>query len=154
MKEFLSQSSIPYIEKDVSLDQAAAAEMVRLSGQRGVPVTVIDGRVVVGYDQQMLTQLLSAKQRVYLGAAVADASEMAAKGRCRVARGAYVGKVTEGGPAEGGGLQPGDVIVSIGGRSVQNAADLEALVAHLRPGLELPVRYVRGYEQYDTTLSL
>jgi S1-C subfamily serine protease len=79
---------------------------------------------------------------------------MAPKGLCHMARGAYVGKVSAGGAAEQGGLQSGDVIVAVGGRSVQNAAELEALVARLRPGLQLPVRYVRGEQELDTTLPL
>jgi S1-C subfamily serine protease len=154
VKEFLSQRGVQYVEKDVSVDQSAAAEMVRVSGQRGVPVTVINGRVVVGYDQALLTQLLASDRRVRLGAAVADASEMAAKGLCRAAQGAYVGKVNADSPAGRGGLAAGDVIVALGGRAVKSSADLEALVARLRPGLELPVRYVRGEEQRETTLSL
>ncbi len=40
-------------------DRAAAEEMVRISGQRGVPVIVIDGQVVVGFDRPRLEQLLS-----------------------------------------------------------------------------------------------
>jgi len=128
--------------------------MVRVSGQRGVPVTVIDGRVVVGFDEPTLTQLLAGAQRVRLGAAVADAADMAAQGRCRVAQGAYVGRVSAGGIAQRAGLAVGDVIVALAGRAVGSAAELEALLTRLKPGLELPVRYVRGAEQRETTLSL
>jgi len=42
VKEYLSHRSIPFREFDVARDQAAAMEMVRLTGQRGVPVTVIN----------------------------------------------------------------------------------------------------------------
>jgi glutaredoxin len=42
-KEYLSSKSIPYQEFDVSRDKAALEEMVRLTGQMGVPVIVIDG---------------------------------------------------------------------------------------------------------------
>ena len=135
------------------MDRAAADEMVRVSGQRGVPVTVIDGRVVVGYDQQMLTQLLGS-QRARLGAAVADAEQMATRGYCRATSGAYVGRLNEGGVAEQAGLRPGDVIISVGGRAVHNAAELETLMARLRPGLQVPVHYLRGDVELDTTLSL
>jgi len=33
--------------------------MVQKSGQMGVPVTIIDGEVVVGFDQAVLDKLLS-----------------------------------------------------------------------------------------------
>ena len=47
------------MEIDVSRDRTAADEMVRLTGQLGVPVTVIDGQVVVGFDRPHLEQLLA-----------------------------------------------------------------------------------------------
>ena len=47
-----------YQEKDVSTDQVAADEMVKKSGQMGVPVIDVDGNVVVGFDKAGLTQLL------------------------------------------------------------------------------------------------
>lgn len=154
MKEYLSRRSIPFVEKDVAADPAAAAEMVRLSGQRGVPVTVIDGRVVVGYDQATLNQLLVGAQRPRLGAAVADAAEMAAKGRCHVNQGAYVGRVTPNSPAARAGLLAGDVIIAIAGRAVSSAADVEALASRLRAGTEWPVRYVRGDATLEGTLTV
>ena len=154
MKEFLSRRSIPFVEKDVSRDQAAAAEMVRLSGQRGVPVTVVDGRVVVGFDEPTLTQLLARASRARLGAAVADAAEMAAQGRCQATQGAYIGRITAGGPAARADLAVGDVIVSLGGHSVNSAAELEALVKRLQPGHALQIRYVRGGAERETTLTL
>ncbi len=128
--------------------------MVRVSGQRGVPVTVIDGRVVVGYDEPTLTQLLAGAQRVRLGAAVADAADMAAQGRCRVAQGAYVGRVSAGSAAQRAGLAAGDVIVSLAGRAVDSALALETLVARLKPGQSVPISYVRGSEQREATLAL
>ena len=54
VKQYLTQRSIAFREVDVSRDQAAAAEMVRQTGQQGVPVTVIDGQTVVGLDYPML----------------------------------------------------------------------------------------------------
>jgi len=43
----------------VAEDPAAAAEMINASGQRGVPVIVIDGNVVVGFDRKRLGELLT-----------------------------------------------------------------------------------------------
>ena len=152
MKEYLSQQSVPFREVDVSGDRAAAEEMVRVSGQQGVPVTVIDGQPVVGFDRARLDQLLTRARRPRLGAAVADAAEMAAKGRTTVRQGAYVGKVTPGGIAAQAGLQPGDVLVSVAGQPISGAGSLETLLARVRPGQTVPLGYVRNGEQHQVTV--
>lgn len=57
-KQYLKQLGVPYEDKDVSVDIGAAREMVRLSGQMGVPVLVIDGNVIVGFDKRRIDELL------------------------------------------------------------------------------------------------
>jgi len=59
-KEFLSQKGVPFTERDVSTDEKALAELERLN-YRTTPVTLIDGEVVVGFDQQRLEELLNRK---------------------------------------------------------------------------------------------
>ena len=39
-------------------DREAAKEMIETSKQKGVPVTIIDGEVVVGFDQARLEEVL------------------------------------------------------------------------------------------------
>lgn len=138
----------------MAVDGAAAAEMVRLSGQRGVPVIVIDGQVVVGFDRPRLDSLLAQARRPRLGAAVADASDMAAKGRCTVREGAYVGRVNPGSAAERAGLQVGDVITELANQPVSSASQLQSLLARLRPGQRAPLRYLRGGQSHLSTLVL
>jgi len=58
VKNFLKQNGVDFEEIDVTEDAAKAAEMVRKSGQSGVPVTEIDGQIVVGYDLKKLRALL------------------------------------------------------------------------------------------------
>ncbi len=60
-KDFLKQSKIQFEDIDVSTDQKAANEMVEKSGQMGVPVTEIDGKIVVGFDKEKLKKLLDIK---------------------------------------------------------------------------------------------
>lgn len=57
-KSYLTEIGVPYEEKDVSVDVVAAREMVKFSGQMGVPVLSIDGNVVVGFDKKKIDQLL------------------------------------------------------------------------------------------------
>lgn len=57
-KAYLRQHNIQFREIDVTRDPNAAAELVRRSGQRGVPQTDIDGTIVVGFDKPKLNRLL------------------------------------------------------------------------------------------------
>ena len=57
-KEHIREKGLEYLEKDVGDDQKAHEEMVDISGQHGVPVILVNGEVVVGYNQTMLDTLL------------------------------------------------------------------------------------------------
>ncbi len=58
-KEFLSQKGVAFEEKNVITSEAAMEELVKI-GVMTTPVTVIDGEVVVGFDQKRLEELLAA----------------------------------------------------------------------------------------------
>ncbi|NYT06134.1 MAG: FAD-dependent oxidoreductase, partial [Methanomicrobiales archaeon] len=57
VKAFLQKHGISYEEIDVAADRDAAREMVQLTGQLGVPVTVMGDEIVIGFDIQRLTGL-------------------------------------------------------------------------------------------------
>lgn len=57
-KQFLGEHNIPYTEKNVASDMAAREEMVKKSGQLGVPVIDIDGQIVVGFDKERISEIL------------------------------------------------------------------------------------------------
>ncbi|ABN51474.1 MAG TPA: NrdH-redoxin [Hungateiclostridium thermocellum] len=58
VKEYLDQKGVQYREVNVAADRNAAMEMIRKSGQRGVPVVDIDGNIVVGFDQGKIDSLI------------------------------------------------------------------------------------------------
>ena len=58
VKNFLQEKGINFIEKDVSVDRDAAKEMVKKSGNLGVPQTEINGKIIVGFDRQALEEEL------------------------------------------------------------------------------------------------
>lgn len=60
-KAYFRQKGIRFTEVDVSRDPAAARDMVRRSGQQGVPVIDIGGRIVVGFDKARINALLGIK---------------------------------------------------------------------------------------------
>ena len=61
LKEFLKEHKIEFEHVDVSANREKAMEMVQKSGQMGVPVTDIDGEIVVGFDEERLKALLKIK---------------------------------------------------------------------------------------------
>lgn len=61
VKAFFNEQNVAYDEKDVTRDDKAREEMVQKSGQLGVPVIEIDGKIAVGFDKKRLSELLGLK---------------------------------------------------------------------------------------------
>ena len=118
-KDYLRARQVAFEEKNVAADPSAAEEMVRHSGQRGVPVLLIDGQVIVGFDRARIDAALASRgaPRPRLGAAIADAAGVAPKYGLGLYEGAYVGRVHPGSAAARAGIQAGDVIIGLAGRA-------------------------------------
>jgi glutaredoxin-like YruB-family protein len=58
LKRHLDQHQVKYKEIDVSKDQKAAEQMVKKSGQQGVPQTDINGQMIIGFDKVKINSLL------------------------------------------------------------------------------------------------
>ena len=58
LKEFLKNNNIAFENIDVSSDPVKTDEMVKKSGQMGVPVIEIDGEIIVGFDRDAISQKL------------------------------------------------------------------------------------------------
>jgi glutaredoxin 3 len=50
-KKYLAEKAVAFTHIDVSSDEAGLQEMIKLSGQMGVPVIVIDQEIIVGFDR-------------------------------------------------------------------------------------------------------
>jgi len=57
-KQFLKDNNIQFEDIDVTSDTAKAQEMIKKTGQMGVPVFDIDGEIIVGFDKTRLKELL------------------------------------------------------------------------------------------------
>jgi serine protease Do len=102
-----------------------------------IPADVADG---------ITKQLISGGkvQRGYLGATIQNvtpeiAESMGLKGR----KGALVAELVPGGPADKGGVQPGDVVVALNGSAVTSSVELTRMVAHSRTGDVLHLSILR-----------
>lgn len=57
-KEFFTEKNVPFTNYDVSVDAAKREEMIKMTGQLGVPVIVIGDDIMVGFDRQKLAAKL------------------------------------------------------------------------------------------------
>lgn len=60
-KDFFKKNNITYTEFNVASDALRRKEMLDKSGQMGVPVIVVDDKVVVGFDKGIVADLLGVK---------------------------------------------------------------------------------------------
>jgi serine protease Do len=71
-----------------------------------------------------------------------------------VEQGVYVGGVNDNSAGKEAGLKEGDIIIGIDGKSVNNVANLQELVARKRPGDKIDVEYLRDGKSTKTTATL
>lgn len=58
VKNYLREKQVPFTDYDVGRDQHKAQEMVRKSGQMGVPVVDINGRIIIGFNRPEIDRAL------------------------------------------------------------------------------------------------
>lgn len=155
-KDYFGRLGVPYSEKKVDEDYSQAMEMVRLTGQQGVPVIVIGNEAIVGFDRPKIDAALRTDassatgegsahaDRPSFGAAVADAATYLAKREMPPAIGAYVGRVASGSSAERLGVRAGDIITRVNGRPIASADDLTVALSRLASGGRIVLEYTRS----------
>ena len=160
VKEYLSQRGISYREKDVSIDRAAAQEMVDRTGQMGVPVTIIDGQTIIGFDRPQLERALAQSkagatsqpppERPTFGASIADASRVSTQRGLPPTVGAYIGHVRPGSAAQRLGLAAEDIIVEVNMQRITNSSDMERVIGGLQGGSRVSIVFLRGGRERTT----
>ena len=69
-------------------------------------------------------------------------------------KGALVSQVVEGGPADKGGIETGDVIVEFGGKKIVDSNDLPRVVASTPVGKTVDVKVLRGGKEVDREVKI
>jgi serine protease Do len=88
----------------------------------------------------------------YLGVLIQNVTaEIAASEGIEPNHGALVGDVTAGGPGAAAGIQTGDIIQSVNGKSVNSAADLSQVTAMTMPGEPLHIKVLRNGHVIELT---
>ncbi len=141
-KEFLRQQGVEFTERDASRDRTAAEEILRLTGQLGVPVTTDGHEVIVGFDPARLTAMANRNKQRGLGLRVANAPD----------GGVLVGGVRPDSQAARAGVQAGDIVVEMSGIPVRTADDLERIAARWSRQAPTSMTIRRGAEQRSVIL--
>ncbi len=156
-KSFLAEKGAQFTEYDVSRDQAAAGELARLTGQMAVPVIVVDGQPIIGFDRPRLEHLLAANgnsQHPHFGLQIADASRVSQRFGLIPVFGAFIGRVAPSSPGEKAGLRQGDIITELNFRPINNADELENALSTLTAGSRVMIVFLRGQQTLKSEIIL
>lgn len=88
---------------------------------------------------------------VQIGEVTKDVAESLGLGK---AQGALVQRVEQGGPAEKGGLEAGDIILKFNGATIDKPSDLPRMVGATKPGSRASVTIWRKGNMRDVTLTI
>jgi glutaredoxin 3 len=61
-KDFFKEKNVEFVDFDVSSDLIKRKEMIDKSGQMGVPVILIEDKIIVGFNQPKIMELLDIKE--------------------------------------------------------------------------------------------
>ncbi len=106
--------------------------------------------IPVGLAKKVMEQIIETGgvTRGWFGVEVADISaELAETLGLKGTRGAIVGAIEHGSPAEKGGMKLGDVIVAVAGQDVKDVTATLNAIASVPPGKSVPVRVLRGHQE-------
>jgi serine protease Do len=153
-----SESYVPFIQTDVAINP----------GNSGGPLFDLNGRVV-GINSQIYTRsggfmglsfaipidvamnvmsqlkTTGTVSRGWLGVVIQEVNqELAESVDLDKAAGALIAQLSAGGPAHLAGLQPGDIIISYNGKSIELSSDLPHIVGSTKPGDVAQIQVVRN----------
>ncbi|HEX4780260.1 MAG TPA: trypsin-like peptidase domain-containing protein [Usitatibacter sp.] len=106
--------------------------------------------IPVSLAKQVMEQIIETGTvtRGWFGVDVADVSpELAESLGLKGTKGAIVGAIERGSPADRGGMKLGDVIVAVAGRDVPDVSSTLNAIASVPPGKSVPVRVLRGRQE-------
>jgi serine protease Do len=94
-------------------------------------------------------------RRGYIGVRISGVDEVTAKSiGLDGAKGVLVQSLETGGAGESAGLKPGDVILSVDGKKVNAASELQSLIARKHPGDKVALQVFRDGRSSETSVTL
>jgi len=107
---------------------------------------------------QHISKLLIAYGKVergWLGVGVQDVTqELAKSAGVETLKGAYIGEVVKGGPAEKGGLRKGDIVIAYQGKEIADASSLRNEAANTPIGSDAHITILRGGKKQELVIHV
>ncbi|GLC90888.1 peptidase [Cupriavidus sp. TA19] len=124
----------------------------RSGGYMGISFAIpIDEAMRVSEQLKTAGRVTRGRIAVAIGDVTKEVADSLGLGR---ARGALVGSVEPGGPAEKAGIEAGDIILKFNGRDIERASDLPRLVGDTKPGARVPLQLWRKGATREVTITV
>ena len=163
-----SESYVPYIQTDVPINPGNSGgplfnmrgEVVGINSQiysRSGGYQGVSFAIPIDVAMEVVGQLKAGGKvsRGWLGVVVQEVTaDLAESFRMDRPRGALIAQVLEDGPAARAGLLASDVILTFGGKPVENSGDLPRMVGMAKPGAKIPLQVWRKGKLQDVTVVL
>jgi serine protease DegQ len=124
----------------------------RTGGSQGIGFAI-----PVSIARQVMEQIIKSGSvtRGWVGIEVQDLTpELAESFGLKNTEGALIAGVLKGGPADAGGIRPGDILLTVDGKHVTDSASLLNLIADLKPGVSTQLRVARKQQQMDLKIQV
>ena len=124
----------------------------RTGGSQGIGFAI-----PVSIARQVMEQIIlsGSVTRGWVGIEVQDLTpELAESFSLKSAEGALIAGVLKGGPADAGGIRPGDILLAVNGNKVSNSASLLNLIAALKPGDNTQLTVLRKQQSLDLKIQV
>jgi len=124
----------------------------RTGGSQGIGFAI-----PVSIARQVMEQIIKSGSvtRGWVGIEVQDLTpELADSFNLKNTEGALIAGVLKGGPADAGGVRPGDILLAVNGNKVSDSATLLNLIAALNPGVEAQLTVARKQQSLDLKIQV
>ncbi len=124
----------------------------RTGGSQGIGFAI-----PVSIARQVMEQIIKSGSvtRGWVGVEVQDLTpELAESFSLKNAEGALIAGVLKGGPADAGGIRPGDILLAVNNQKVVDSASLLNLIADLKPGVNAQLRVARKQQFLDLKIQV
>ena len=124
----------------------------RSGGYMGISFAIpIDEAMRVTEQLKATGKVTRGRIAVAIGDVTKEVADSLGLGR---ARGALVGSVEPGGPAEKAGIEAGDIILKFNGRDIEKASDLPRMVGDTKPGTRVPLQVWRKGQAREVQITV
>ncbi len=154
-----------FLQTDAPINPGnSGGPLVNLKGEViGINSAIVPGGQGLGFAipsslAKTITTQLKEKGKVvrgWIGVSIQTVTpELAKSFGMKEAKGALVGDVIKGGPAEKAGIKSGDIIIAFDGKNVKNSSDLPRIVAETAVGKSVTLTVIRENKEKQVTITV